>query len=74
MAMAAFRVTALAAASLIFSFSRINSNSKFQELGRGFRAWVGLVATTREEDEKSSKMPKLAPQFDGLHCFETFVG
>lgn len=45
-----------------------------QEHGAGIRAYIGNMVAKAKEGMKTTGMPKLAPQFDGLHCFETLVG
>lgn len=45
-----------------------------QEHGGGIRAAIDKLVAKAKEEEKTTRTPKLAPQFDGLHCFETFVG
>ncbi|KAH7853790.1 hypothetical protein Vadar_006632 [Vaccinium darrowii] len=62
---------AVAAAIGIYFFEKIHSNSK--ELGGGVRTSIANIAAKMREEMKSSRVPKLAPQFDGLHCFETLV-
>ena len=42
--------------------------------GGGGLSTANLAAKLREEAKSSAQLPKLAPKFDGLHCFETFVG
>ncbi|KAE8077613.1 hypothetical protein FH972_016164 [Carpinus fangiana] len=62
---------AVVAAAGIYFFDRNHSKSK--ENGGGFRAAIDKPAKAKDE-EKTTRAPKLAPQFDGLHCFETLVG
>ncbi|CAL5367752.1 unnamed protein product [Camellia sinensis] len=77
-----FAAPAVAAALGIYFFDRIQANNKVPiyiwELGGGGGRLqtpvVSLMAKMKEEVKKSSQMPKLAPQFDGLHSFETLVG
>lgn len=45
-----------------------------QEHGGGIRAAIDKLVAKAKEEEKTTRAPKLAPQFDGLHCFETLVG
>ena len=42
--------------------------------GGGGLSTANLAAKLREEAKSSAQLPKLAPKFDGLHCFETLVG
>ncbi|KAL7254402.1 hypothetical protein ACSBR1_008735 [Camellia fascicularis] len=68
---------AVAAALGIYFFDRIQPNNKELGGGGGGRLRtpvVSLMAKMKEEVKKSNQMPKLAPQFDGLHSFETLVG
>ncbi|KAA8533533.1 hypothetical protein F0562_031033 [Nyssa sinensis] len=62
---------AIAAAVGIYFFDRNHSEAK--ELGGGLRTSVGNLVAKVKEEMKSTHVPKLAPQFDGLHCFETLV-
>ncbi|GLT66663.1 hypothetical protein SLA2020_390180 [Shorea laevis] len=61
-----------AAGAGIYFFDRNHSKSK--EHGGGIRAAIDKLVAKAKEEEKTTRTPKLAPQFDGLHCFETFVG
>ena len=45
-----------------------------QEHQGGVEATIQNMVTKTKEEVKRIGMPKLAPQFDGLHCFETLVG
>lgn len=46
-----------------------------QELGGGgIQASMENTVRKAVVGVKARQMPKLAPQFDGLECFETFVG
>ncbi|EXB78392.1 hypothetical protein L484_003254 [Morus notabilis] len=49
------------------------NHSKSKEFGGGIRASFEEVMAKAKVEVKTSQMPKLAPQFDGLDCFETFV-
>uniref|UniRef100_A0A6N2KP25 Uncharacterized protein n=1 Tax=Salix viminalis TaxID=40686 RepID=A0A6N2KP25_SALVM len=61
-------VTVVAAAAGIYVFDK--SHSKAQELGSRRRSSSeNMVANVK----KTSEMPKLAPQLDGLNCFETLI-
>ncbi|RYQ93654.1 hypothetical protein Ahy_B09g099914 [Arachis hypogaea] len=47
-----------------------------KKLARGISASnQETISTTRvvEEQTKATRKPSVAPQFDGLRCFETFV-
>ncbi|MED6112820.1 hypothetical protein PIB30_065199 [Stylosanthes scabra] len=48
-----------------------------KELARGVSAsnqeTMSIRRVVEEETKSIIRKPKLAPQFDGLHCFETFV-
>lgn len=61
-------VTVAAAAAGIYFFDK--SHTKAQELGSRMRSsGENMVAKVK----KTSEMPKLAPQLDGLNCFETLI-
>ncbi|CAK7324280.1 unnamed protein product [Dovyalis caffra] len=70
MAMGAVSVTvpAIVAAAGIYFLDK--SHSKAQELGSRMRASRENMV---EKVKKASEMPKLAPQLDGLNCFETLI-
>ncbi|KDP24881.1 hypothetical protein JCGZ_25162 [Jatropha curcas] len=75
MAMGIMSVTvpAVVAAAGIYFFDRTHPIT--QEIGNGRQASIGrMIAKVTEEGKNSSTKPKLAPQFDGLYCFETLVG
>ncbi|CAK9158240.1 unnamed protein product [Ilex paraguariensis] len=77
MAMTCLYMTAPAVAAAIglYFFDRYRYGNKVYELGGGIQpSMENLVAKVKEEGFKSTQMPKLAPKFDGLHCFETLVG
>ncbi|KAK9994885.1 hypothetical protein SO802_024588 [Lithocarpus litseifolius] len=40
----------------------------------GVQASMKNMVAKAKQEVKKIEMPKLAPQFDGLHCFETLVG
>ncbi|KAK9291491.1 hypothetical protein L1049_021268 [Liquidambar formosana] len=63
---------AVAAAVGLYFLDKQHSNTK--ELGSGFRASMKNSESKAKEEVKITQMPKLAPQFDGLYCFETLVG
>ncbi|KAB1205209.1 hypothetical protein CJ030_MR7G021963 [Morella rubra] len=65
-------VPAVVAAAGVYFFER--NHSKPKEHGAGIRAYIGNMVAKAKEGMKTTGMPKLAPQFDGLHCFETLVG
>ncbi|KAF9667259.1 hypothetical protein SADUNF_Sadunf15G0003900 [Salix dunnii] len=69
MAMSAVSVTvpAVVAAAAIYFVDQ--SHSKPQEMGGRMRA----SSENMVEKVKASEMPKLAPQLDGLNCFETLI-
>ncbi|KAG6422534.1 hypothetical protein SASPL_119109 [Salvia splendens] len=77
MALNGVYVTAPAAAAAmgLYLFGKNISNTNDGEDG----GMAGMTAPKDEENERSEKKstvavsPKLAPQFDGLHCFETIV-
>ncbi|KAI8565139.1 hypothetical protein RHMOL_Rhmol03G0237500 [Rhododendron molle] len=62
---------AVATAIGIYFFERTHSNTK--ELPGGMRTSMANMLAKLREEVKSNRAPKLAPQFDGLHCFETLV-
>ncbi|KAL7003775.1 hypothetical protein U1Q18_004920 [Sarracenia purpurea var. burkii] len=74
--MGALHITPPAAVAVgIYFFNKIHSAAK--ELGGG--ALAAPTATSAAKGGKevkitSQQVPKLAPQFDGLYCFETLVG
>ena len=45
-----------------------------QEIRGGIRAFIVNFIAKAKVEVNSTQMPKLAPQFDGLDCFETLVG
>uniref|UniRef100_U5FTT5 Uncharacterized protein n=1 Tax=Populus trichocarpa TaxID=3694 RepID=U5FTT5_POPTR len=60
-------VTGVVAAAGIYFFDK--SHTKAQELGSRMRSSSeNMVAKV-----KTSETPKLAPQLDGLNCFETLI-
>ncbi|GAY31889.1 hypothetical protein WN943_014963 [Citrus x changshan-huyou] len=64
-------VPAFAAAFSIYLLDR--SHSKVQEF-KGFApASIASVLAKPNMDVENVQLPKLAPQFDGLHSFETLV-
>ncbi|XP_059435198.1 uncharacterized protein LOC132168127 [Corylus avellana] len=65
-------IPAIVAAAGIYFFDRNHSKSK--ERGGGIRAAIDKLVAKAKEEEKTTRAPKFAPQFDGLHCFETLVG
>ncbi|KAF8365093.1 hypothetical protein HHK36_016283 [Tetracentron sinense] len=66
-------VPAFAAAIGIYYFDR--NHSKPKHLEAGYQAYMEkLVAVAKsKEGMKNTQMPKVALEFDGLHCFETLV-
>ncbi|KAF8379912.1 hypothetical protein HHK36_027377 [Tetracentron sinense] len=73
MAVGTMYVTVPAIAIGIYYFNRNQSKAKHFEAG--FQAYLKrLVAVVKaKEGIKNTQMPKPAPEFDGLHCFETLV-
>ncbi|KAG6650409.1 hypothetical protein CIPAW_06G041500 [Carya illinoinensis] len=63
-------VPAFVAAAALYFLDRKPSTQP-QEHGGGIGAYIRNMVTEAKEEVKTSRMPKLAPQFDGLHCFET---
>ncbi|EOY23699.1 hypothetical protein QQP08_011261 [Theobroma cacao] len=61
----------VAAAVGIYSFDR---HSGAEEFGGGIRSSIGSMLAKPRQKLKTTLPPKVAPQFDGLHCFETLVG
>ncbi|XVF10176.1 hypothetical protein REPUB_Repub07fG0160100 [Reevesia pubescens] len=61
----------VAAAVGIYSFDR---QSGAKEFGGGIRSSIGSMLTKPNQKVKTTTLPKVAPQFDGLNCFETLVG
>ncbi|PON71972.1 hypothetical protein PanWU01x14_068140 [Parasponia andersonii] len=49
------------------------SHFKTKKFGTEIRSSFETIAAKARVEVKTSQMPKLAPQFDGLDCFETFV-
>ncbi|KAG4131032.1 hypothetical protein ERO13_D09G181766v2 [Gossypium hirsutum] len=69
---AAIPAVAIAAAG-IYSFARHSEAKEFG--GAGTRWSIGSTPAKRNQKVKDTPPPpKVAPQFDGLNCFETFVG
>ncbi|KAK2444644.1 hypothetical protein QL285_015655 [Trifolium repens] len=62
-------VPALAAA-VGFYFIGINHA---KEMKKGFTVSNKIMTPQVKDQEKTLQKTKLAPQLDGLHCFETFV-
>ncbi|KAJ6760682.1 hypothetical protein OIU79_025512 [Salix purpurea] len=65
-------VTVVAAAAGIYVFDKSHSKAQchVQELGSRRRSSSeNMVANVK----KTCEMPKLAPQLDGLNCFETLI-
>ncbi|PNX64103.1 hypothetical protein L195_g053845, partial [Trifolium pratense] len=63
-------VPSLAAAAAGFYF--IGTNHA-KEMKKGFMIFNKTMIPQVKEQGKILQKTKLAPQFDGLHCFETFV-
>ncbi|OAY59586.1 hypothetical protein MANES_01G042900v8 [Manihot esculenta] len=65
--------TVVAAAGIYFLEK---SHSRAQEVGNGIQAAAiaNMVRKVKEQVKTNTELPKLAPQFDGLFCFETFIG
>ncbi|XVF51087.1 hypothetical protein PTKIN_Ptkin04bG0156200 [Pterospermum kingtungense] len=61
----------VAAAVGIYSFER---HSGAKEFGDGIRSSIGGMLAKPNPKVKTTSVPKVAPQFDGLNCFETLVG
>ncbi|KAJ6373505.1 hypothetical protein OIU78_029234 [Salix suchowensis] len=61
-------VPAVVAAAVIYFVDQ--SHSKAQEMGGRMRASSENMV---EKVKTASEMPKLAPQLDGLNCFETLI-
>ncbi|XVE58273.1 hypothetical protein DITRI_Ditri04bG0157300 [Diplodiscus trichospermus] len=61
----------VAAAVGIYSFG---GHSGAKEFGGGIRPYIGNMLAKTNQKVKTKPLPKVAPQFDGLHCFETLVG
>ncbi|OMO95082.1 hypothetical protein CCACVL1_05583 [Corchorus capsularis] len=59
----------VAAAVGIYSFDR-QSGSGAKKFGDGIGSSMGSM----QAKLKTAPLPKVAPQFDGLNCFETLVG
>ncbi|KAL1565486.1 hypothetical protein AAHA92_07695 [Salvia divinorum] len=77
MALSGVYVTAPAAAAAMGLYFIGKNISNTNDGGDG-----GMAGTAAAKDEESGRseekaaaaaLPKLAPQFDGLHCFETIV-
>ncbi|KAK8518361.1 hypothetical protein V6N12_017510 [Hibiscus sabdariffa] len=68
---AAIPAVAVAAAGM-FSFAR---NLKAKEFGGAGTRSIGSTPAKRNQNGEKTPPPlKVAPQFDGLNCFETLVG
>ncbi|KAJ7959427.1 One cut domain family member 2 like [Quillaja saponaria] len=65
-------VPAVAAAVGFYFFDRNYSKSK--EPRGGIWSYNERIVPKVKEEMKTRQNPKLAPQFDGLHCYETLVG
>uniref|UniRef100_A0A2N9IVE6 Uncharacterized protein n=1 Tax=Fagus sylvatica TaxID=28930 RepID=A0A2N9IVE6_FAGSY len=65
-------VPAVVVAAGIYFFDK--NHYKPKEHQGGVQASIQNMVTKTKEEVKRIGMPKLAPQFDGLHCFETLVG
>ncbi|GFY84018.1 hypothetical protein Acr_03g0007920 [Actinidia rufa] len=76
MAMGALQVTVPAVAAVVglYFVDKIHSNAKEHLDGGCGLSTASLAAKLRDEAKSSAQVPKLAPKFDGLHCFETLVG
>ncbi|KAK8569748.1 hypothetical protein V6N13_046793 [Hibiscus sabdariffa] len=61
----------VAAAVGIYSFDR---HSGAKEYGGGVRSSMGSMLAKANQMVQTTPLPKVAPQFDGLNCFETLVG
>ncbi|PIA49917.1 hypothetical protein AQUCO_01300567v1 [Aquilegia coerulea] len=61
----------VASAVVVYFLEQNRSNIKQLEGGVGTS--VEKIKGKVETDQKTGQMPKLAPAFDGLHCFETLV-
>ncbi|KAI3471262.1 hypothetical protein Pfo_027925 [Paulownia fortunei] len=64
--------SAAAAAMVLYFFGTKNLPNN-PEGGGGRGAWRKSFVAQVKKDVKSAAEPKLAPQFDGLFCFETIV-
>ncbi|XWS61413.1 hypothetical protein CRYUN_Cryun07bG0123900 [Craigia yunnanensis] len=60
----------VAAAVGIYSFDRQSGAKAF---GGGIRSSIETMLAKPNQKVKGTPLPKVAPQFDGLHCFETLV-
>ncbi|KAF3432743.1 hypothetical protein FNV43_RR23845 [Rhamnella rubrinervis] len=67
-------IVAAAAAAGICFFDRNGSKAKELEGGGNIQSSIEKIVGKAVVEVKAPQMPKLAPQFDGLECFETFVG
>ncbi|XWS38055.1 hypothetical protein CRYUN_Cryun19dG0098100 [Craigia yunnanensis] len=61
----------VAAAVGIYSFDR---HSGAKDFGGRIPSSIGSMLAKPNRQVKTTPLPKVAPQFDGLHCFETLVG
>ncbi|KAK8484743.1 hypothetical protein V6N13_130566 [Hibiscus sabdariffa] len=61
----------VAAAVGIYSYDRHSGEKDF---GGGVRSSPGSMLAKPNQKVQATPLPKVAPQFDGLHCFETLVG
>ncbi|KAK6926088.1 EF-hand domain [Dillenia turbinata] len=64
-------VPAIAAAIGVYMFDR--SHSKPKGNSGGFTASLERIMSKAKEGAKATSMPKMAPQLDGLHSFETLL-
>ncbi|MBA0773576.1 hypothetical protein Gotri_008843 [Gossypium trilobum] len=55
----------------IYSFDR---HSGAKEFGVGVRSSTDSMLAKPNTKMQTTPLPKVAPQFDGLNCFETLVG
>ncbi|KAK8481609.1 hypothetical protein V6N11_024216 [Hibiscus sabdariffa] len=60
----------VAAAVGIYSFDR---HSGAKEFGGGVRSSMGSMPAKANQMVQTTTLPKVAPQFDGLNCFETLT-
>ncbi|KAL0340927.1 UNVERIFIED_CONTAM: hypothetical protein Scaly_0535600 [Sesamum calycinum] len=75
MAVSSVYITAPAAAAVgLYLFARNLPRNLAGGGGEGMRRPNSRAAEVKKADVKVGAEPKLAPEFDGLCCFETIVG